>query len=90
MVKGAKGSVEGCGEALEPWSKSPLGSSGGDGSPIYAPEGISSLRIQKGGSSGDGAGFALFHGSDGTDRWLAMKVEDGKWKLLSASPQPFR
>jgi hypothetical protein len=90
MVKGAKGSVEGCDEALEPWSKSPLGRGSGDGSPIYAPEGISSLRIQKGGLSGDGAGFALFRGSDGTDHWLAMKVEDGKWKLLSASPQLFR
>jgi len=80
----------GCGETLAAFAKSPLSSAGGSGSPISAPEGIASLRTQEGGRSGEGVGFALFHGSDGADHWLAMKVQDGKWLILSATPQPFR
>jgi|GEM_PF-5681708 len=62
----------------------------GDHAPIYAPEGIASLRIKEGGLAGEGAGFALFHGSDGEDHWLALKREGGKWLVLSTSPQPFQ
>ncbi len=80
----------GCAETLAAFAKSPLASADGSESPIYAPEGIASLRIQEGGRAGEGAGFALFHGSDGEDHWLAMKVQDGRWLILSATPQPFR
>ncbi len=80
----------GCAETLAAFAKSPLAGEGGSGSPIYAPEGIASLRIQEGGRAGEGAGFALFHGSDGEDHWLAMKVQDGRWLILSTTPQPFR
>lgn len=79
---------KGCGAALGQFAKSPLWKEANGESPIYAPEGISSLRMQQGGRAGEGAGFALFHGSDGEDHWLAMKNEGG-WKVLSTSPQPF-
>jgi hypothetical protein len=58
-------------------------------SPLYAPSGILSLRIEEGGLNGEGTGFALFHASDGKDWWLAMRREGGKWKTLSTTPQPF-
>jgi hypothetical protein len=51
--------------------------------PAYAPVGIASLRIES------GAGFALFHGSDGDDHWVAVKRDAGEWKVLSTTPQPF-
>ena len=51
-----------------------------------AEEGISSLRIKP----GSGAGFALFHGSDGADYWAAMRVEGGAWRMLSHSPTDLR
>lgn len=54
-----------------------------------APEGVASLRIETGGRAGEGAGFALFHGGDGSDYWVAVKREDGDWRLLSVTPQPF-
>jgi hypothetical protein len=47
-----------------------------------ATAGVSSLRVK----AGAGAGFALFHGSDGADYWMPMKVEAGKWKVLSPAP----
>lgn len=56
------------------------------GTHIQASEGIASLRVKP----GAGAGFALFHGSDGVDHWMAMKIEGGGWKVLSIAPQPFR
>ena len=55
---------------------------------ISAPEGVASLRIQTGGRAGEGTGFALFHGSDGKDYWLAVKREGGEWRLISVVPQP--
>jgi hypothetical protein len=74
----------GCGEAL----RGAVEGAGG-GAPALAPEGIASLRVQKGGLAGEGAGFALFRGSDGEDRWVAMKRQDGEWKVLSIAPLPF-
>ncbi|HEX3733557.1 MAG TPA: hypothetical protein VHU86_00235 [Solirubrobacterales bacterium] len=53
------------------------------GSLVSTKGGIASLRVQQ------EAGFALFHGADGADYWMAMKVEDGAWKVLSAVPQSF-
>jgi hypothetical protein len=79
-----------CPEQLALTAKSELWRKASDGSPIYAPEGIASFRIKEGGLARGGAGFALFHGSDGEDHWLAMKVEGGQWKVLSTSPQPFK
>jgi hypothetical protein len=83
-------SAKDCPEQLAQMSKSQLWRKASDGSPISAPEGISSIRIKEGGLARGGAGFALFHGSDGEDHWLAMKVEGGEWKVLSTSPQPFQ
>ncbi len=61
-----------------------------DVSGVLAPDGVASLRVQEGGRAGEGAGFALFHGSDGEDHWIAVKREDGKWLVLSTSPQTFQ
>jgi hypothetical protein len=69
----------GCAEALHLTVK--LSSRGK--TPAYAPAGIASLRIE------GGAGFALFHGSDGDDHWVAVKRDAGEWKVLSTTPQPF-
>lgn len=44
---------------------------------------IASLRAK------DGAGFALLHGAGGADYWMAIKIEGGEWKVLSAVPQAF-
>jgi len=52
------------------------------GTENLATAGVSSLRVKP----GAGAGFALFHGSDGADYWMAMKVEGGSWKVLSTGP----
>jgi hypothetical protein len=35
-----------------------------------------------------GAGFALFHGDDGSDYWVAVKIEGGRWRVLSTLPTP--
>jgi hypothetical protein len=51
-----------------------------------ADSGVSSLRIKRGKLAGEGAGFALFHGSDDADYWMAMKVEGGEWRVISISP----
>jgi hypothetical protein len=56
---------------------------------VEPSDGIASLRIQEGGRSGEGVGFALFHGSDGGDYWMAVKRQGGEWKVLSVVPQPF-
>jgi hypothetical protein len=82
----AKGKGGGCAEALPV----AIASAGDSRTPVLAPEGIASLRIEKGGRAGAGAGFALFHAGDGEDRWIAVKVEDGSWKILSIAPQSFR
>ncbi|HEX5763185.1 MAG TPA: hypothetical protein VFY04_08705 [Solirubrobacterales bacterium] len=37
--------------------------------------------------SGSGA-FALFHGADGADYWVAMRRQRDDWLLISAIPQP--
>ncbi|HEX5762862.1 MAG TPA: hypothetical protein VFY04_07060 [Solirubrobacterales bacterium] len=50
---------------------------------------IASLRVKEGGAAGEGAGFALFHGADGKDYWLAVKREGGGWRVLSSAPQEF-
>jgi hypothetical protein len=42
---------------------------------------VASLRVE-----GDAA-FALIHGDGGEDLWVAMKLRDGKWKLLTPMPQ---
>jgi len=60
-----------------------------DGEPALAPEGVASLRMTEGGRADDGAGFALFHGSDGEDHWMALRSEGGSWGILSVVPQPF-
>jgi hypothetical protein len=59
------------------------------GSEPVLPLGVASLRIERGGRAGGGAGFALFHTSDRGDRWMAVKREGGEWKVLSVVPQPF-
>jgi hypothetical protein len=78
----AGGGGQGCGEALRTYVQMSRKLSG-EGQ-ILARGGIASLRIE----SSDGAGFALFHGSDGRDHWIAVAREDG-WKVISALPQPF-
>src|SRR6478752_4677040 len=50
-----------------------------DRDPYFGTAQLSGFRIKE----GAGAGFALFHGTDGNDYWVAMKVEGGKWKILS-------
>jgi hypothetical protein len=84
----AQGTEGGCGPALAMIVKT----FGGDNraGPLQASQGIASLRVQEGGRSGEGAGFALFHGSDGADYWMAVKREGGAWKVLSPAPQPLR
>jgi hypothetical protein len=59
-------------------------------SPVYADEGVTSLRLQGGNKSGQTAGFSLFHGSDDHDYWMALRQEGGRWRLLSTAPQLFR
>jgi hypothetical protein len=53
------------------------------GGPVDDLGEIASLRIKQ------GAGFALFHGVGGEDRWLAVKHEHGKWKVITTAPMPF-
>lgn len=79
-----------CPKLLAEASESELWRKMSHGSPIYAPEGIASFRIKEGGRAGGGAGFALFHGSDGEDHWLAIKVEEGRWRVLTPHPEPFQ
>jgi hypothetical protein len=55
-----------------------------DRQPYFGPARLSGLRIK----AGTSAGFALFHGTDGNDYWVAMKREGGQWKIISALPQP--
>lgn len=50
--------------------------------PYFGPARLSGLRVK----DGAGAGFALFHGEDGNDYWAAVKVENGRWKVLSTTP----
>jgi hypothetical protein len=78
---------EGCAEELAGVLRA-FGKAMGEGA-MSAPEGITSLRTEVGGRAGEGAGFALFHGSDGSDHWMAVKREDGAWKIFSTAPQPF-
>jgi len=80
----SKASGDSCGETLHKLA----GAS--EESTRLTSEGVASLRIEQGGRAGEGAGFALFHGSDGADHWMAMKIEDRTWKVLSTAPQPFR
>ncbi len=82
----APGTGAGCGETLPVFAKGPGGWD--SARPVYASEGIASLRIKVGGRAGDGAGFALFHGSDGAEYWMAVKSSGGGWKVLSAAPIP--
>lgn len=71
---------ESCGEALRLLLQ--LGPS------YQGPTKLVALRIKEGGGAGDGAGFALFHGNDGIDYWVTMRLEGGQWKVLSTAPQP--
>ncbi|HEX5713079.1 MAG TPA: hypothetical protein VFX85_07180 [Solirubrobacterales bacterium] len=50
--------------------------------PYFGSARLSGLRVKE----GAGAGFALFHGEDGNDYWAAVKVENGRWKILSTLP----
>lgn len=70
-----------CGEVLEALA-SPEGERP---KPLSAPRGISSLRVKV----GPGGGFALFHGSDGRDHWMAVRRDADGWKVLSPAPQLF-
>jgi hypothetical protein len=87
VQQSSSSSSSSCGDALQNVTKT--FSPPGEDSPIYASEGVASLRIKEGGLAGGGAGFALFHGSDGEDHWIAVKAEGGEWTILSTSPQPF-
>lgn len=77
--------LPGCERALARF----VGSSHPSSGALAAPEGVSSLRLQKGEGSREAAGFALFHGGDGSDYWMALKAEGDRWTVLSATPQPF-
>lgn len=70
-----------CGEGLREYVT--MFTAQGPDAVIDAPQGISSLRTK------DGAGFALFHGSDGEDHWIAVRLEPSGWKVISTVPQPF-
>jgi hypothetical protein len=56
----------------------------------YGPADVAALRIKRGGGAGEAAGFALFHGNDGDDYWVTVRLEGGKWKVSSLAPQPLR
>jgi hypothetical protein len=59
------------------------------GGELYdGPARVAALRVKRGGSAGEGAGFALFHGTDGTDYFVAMRIEDGEWKVTTLAPAP--
>lgn len=62
----------------------------GNEEPVYASEGIASLRIKKGGPAGEGVGFALFRASNGEDHWILVKKQDGEWGVLSTIAQPLQ
>lgn len=49
---------------------------------------VAALRIKKGGTAGGGAGFALFHGRDGRDYYIAMRLENGEWRIGTLTPAP--
>lgn len=83
-----QGKEGGCAPALAMIVKT-FGEVSGAGLPQVS-QGIASLRIDEGGRAGEGAGFALFHGSDGADHWMAVKREGGAWRVLSVAPQSLR
>lgn len=72
-----------CGEALRLVSTSPSAQP----SPYNGPIELSALRIKRGGGAREGAGFALFHGDDGDDYWITMRLDDGSWKVTALSLQ---
>lgn len=65
------------------------GGSTGQGRRVGVPGNVASLRIEAGGRAGEGAGFALFHGVDGKDYWIAVKRQGGRWRILTIAPQAF-
>jgi hypothetical protein len=71
-----------CGEVLEALATPPSGVPLAD---VAAPERIASLRIKE----EAGGGFALFRGNDGMDYWMAVRSDDGVWRVLSPAPQAF-
>ena len=86
----AKDPGGGCGEALEAAIAALAAADPqGAGPAVLAPEGVASMRVQRGGRAGEGTGFALFRGSDGEDHWIAVKRQGGEWRVLSVTPQPF-
>lgn len=80
----AKSTVENktCAEALRLSSKVALFGR----RPYHGPATIAALRIKE----GPGGGFALFHGNDGTDYWIAMKRQGETWRITSTVPEPLR
>jgi hypothetical protein len=87
QILAGTGNPSSCGEALHT-AVSAFNEATGRKS-ISAPEGVASLRIETGGRAGEGAGFALLHGDDGSDYWLAVRREGGEWRLISLVPQLF-
>ena len=71
-----------CGEALR------LSLAGRN--PYTARAEVAALRIKTGDLAGDGAGFALFHGRDGSDYWVTMRSEGGSWRVSAIQPQELR
>jgi len=55
--------------------------------PYLGPAQLSALRLKRGEAAGEGAGFALFHGKDGNDYWITMRLEGGQWKVTALAPQ---
>lgn len=72
-----------CGTALRLLLEAPSGEA-----PYYGPSRVAALRVKRGGAAGEGAGFALFHGDDGKDYWIAMRREDGEWKVTAMTARP--
>jgi hypothetical protein len=82
LIRRYKGSPKpSCGEVLKALASRP----GEKTAPLSAPDGVSSFRIKE----SPGGGFALFHGSDGKDHWMAVRRDGGRWKVLSVAPQLF-
>jgi hypothetical protein len=75
-----------CGEALRLLVSRPSNGS----SLYYGPVQLAALRIKRSGGAGEGAGFALFHGDDGADYWITVRLEAGEWKLTSLAAQKLR
>jgi hypothetical protein len=67
-----------------------LGSPSSGTSLYYGPADVAAVRIKRGNGAGEGGGFALFHGNDGGDYWMTVRLEGGEWKVSSPAAQPLR